>query len=81
MGDVGQLLPKSHKLSYIHLLTPAQGIAQKLCLTAHFLKRKEEEYDYLRAEIQALGQELGSHHHAATPSPMVNERDPAQLEG
>ena len=46
-----------NKLSYLHILTP-QGVAHKLRLTAHFLARKEAEYEALQAEIAALRQEL-----------------------
>jgi EPS-associated MarR family transcriptional regulator len=46
-----------HKLGYAYLLTPA-GIAQKSRLTAHFLKRKQAEYEALRGEIEQLQAEL-----------------------
>ena len=42
-----------HKLGYLYLLTP-MGIAAKTALTATFLKRKLEEYETLKAEIQQL---------------------------
>lgn len=44
------------KLAYAYLLTPA-GIAQKSALTQHFLKRKMEEYELLKVEIESLKQE------------------------
>ena len=44
------------KLAYAYLLTPA-GIAEKATLTQRFLKRKVEEYDALKAEIEQLKQE------------------------
>ena len=44
------------KLAYAYLLTPA-GIAEKAALTERFLKRKMEEYDALKAEIDQLKQE------------------------
>ena len=44
------------KLAYAYLLTPA-GIAEKAALTERFLKRKMEEYDALKAEIEQLKQE------------------------
>ena len=44
------------KLAYAYLLTPA-GIAEKAVLTQRFLKRKVEEYDALKAEIEQLKQE------------------------
>jgi EPS-associated MarR family transcriptional regulator len=42
-----------HKMGYIYLLTP-DGIAEKSALTARFLKRKLEEYEILREEIENL---------------------------
>jgi EPS-associated MarR family transcriptional regulator len=44
------------KLAYAYLLTPA-GIAEKTALTQRFLKRKMEEYEVLKAEIESLQQE------------------------
>ena len=44
------------KLAYAYLLTPA-GIAEKAALTQRFLKRKIEEYEFLKAEIEQLKQE------------------------
>ena len=44
------------KLAYAYLLTPA-GSAEKAVLTQRFLKRKVEEYDALKAEIEQLKQE------------------------
>jgi EPS-associated MarR family transcriptional regulator len=41
------------KLAYAYVLTP-QGIAEKTKLTARFLKRKMEEYEALKAEIDML---------------------------
>jgi EPS-associated MarR family transcriptional regulator len=45
-----------HKLAYAYLLTPA-GVTEKTALTGRFLKRKIEEYELLRAEIELLRQE------------------------
>ncbi len=45
-----------NKFKYIYLLTP-QGIAKKMELTSHFLKRKMEEYDELKKEIEMLKNE------------------------
>ena len=42
-----------NKFGYIYVLTP-QGIAEKAVLTGRFLKRKIQEYEILRAEIEAL---------------------------
>ncbi len=44
-----------HKLAYAYLLTPA-GIAEKTSLISQFLRRKIEEYEQLRVEIDALQQ-------------------------
>ena len=47
-----------NKFGYVYLLTPA-GIAEKMALTGGFLKRKMDEYQALRLEIEALQQEIG----------------------
>lgn len=47
-----------NKFGYIYVLTP-QGITEKLALTSRFLKRKMEEYDALKMEIEALKEEMG----------------------
>ena len=76
----GNFSQNPNKLSYTHLLTP-QGIVQKLRLTAHFLRRKEAEYDQLQAEIRALREELKTQRSAPTANQIVkNEREPAHLE-
>ena len=54
----GNFSQNPNKLQYMHLLTP-KGIAQKLQLTAHFLQRKEREFEELRSEIALLRAELG----------------------
>ena len=50
---------RSHKnkLAYAYLLTP-QGIAEKANLTAEFLRRKLDEYERLKDEIQMLKREV-----------------------
>ena len=40
-----------NKLSYAYILTP-KGIAQKTKLTINFMKRKMQEYDELKSEIE-----------------------------
>jgi EPS-associated MarR family transcriptional regulator len=47
-----------NKWVYAYLLTP-QGIAEKTALTGSFLKRKMQEYEQLRQEIESLTQEVG----------------------
>lgn len=46
----------TRKLNYAYLLTPS-GIAEKAVLTQRFLKRRMEEYEALKAEIEQLKQE------------------------
>lgn len=45
------------KLSYAYILTP-KGLAEKSLLTARFLKRKMEEYEALKHEIESLQNSL-----------------------
>lgn len=45
-----------NKFGYVYVLTP-RGIAERRKLTAALLKRKMEEYDTLKAEIETLQQE------------------------
>lgn len=47
------------KRKYVYLLTP-KGIAEKTALTGRFLARKMREYEALRAEIDAVCQEMQS---------------------
>ena len=46
-----------NKLGYIYLLTP-EGMAKKSILAQNFLKRKSEEYNRLKKEIEILKNEL-----------------------
>jgi EPS-associated MarR family transcriptional regulator len=50
-----------NKFKYVYLLTP-RGFAEKVALTSQFLKRKMEEYDALKVEIEALKLEAGEDH-------------------
>ena len=45
------------KLAYAYILTP-KGLAEKSMLTARFLKRKMDEYEALRFEIESLQSSL-----------------------
>ena len=47
-----------NKFGYIYVLTP-QGLAEKALLTGRFLKRKIQEYEALKAEIDALSTDAG----------------------
>ena len=51
-----------NKLAYSYLITPA-GISAKAAITTRFLRRKMDEYEKLKAEIESLqreGAETGS---------------------
>lgn len=43
----------SNKLGYVYVLTPS-GMAEKAHITRRFLSRKQQEYEALTAEIEAL---------------------------
>jgi EPS-associated MarR family transcriptional regulator len=45
-----------NKLAYAYVLTP-RGIEEKARMTVHFLRRKVQEYELLRAEIEELQRE------------------------
>lgn len=47
----------NNKMGYAYLLTP-KGIAEKTALAANFLRRKMDEYEALKAEIESLKHEL-----------------------
>ena len=49
----------SEKKRYAYILTPS-GLTQKAEITGRFLKRKIEEYEALRREIEALHEEIDS---------------------
>jgi EPS-associated MarR family transcriptional regulator len=47
-----------NKFRYVYVLTPS-GMSEKAAITQRFLKRKLEEYEALKAEIEALKAEAG----------------------
>ncbi len=53
MVKVQNFSRSERKLAYAYVLTP-QGLAEKTKLTARFLKRKMEEYEALKSEIDSL---------------------------
>ncbi|MFT5426240.1 MAG: EPS-associated MarR family transcriptional regulator [Gammaproteobacteria bacterium] len=53
----GNFKNSNKKSAYIYLLTP-KGIEEKSRITVHYLKRKVEEYEMLRKEIDELQQEV-----------------------
>ena len=46
-----------NKFGYVYVLTPT-GIAEKAAITHRFLQRKMDEYEALKAEIEALRSEV-----------------------
>lgn len=55
---LGNFSAARDKRRYAYILTP-KGIAEKAAITKRFLERKVQEYDALKAEIEALKDELG----------------------
>ena len=55
---MGNFQNSKNKFKYVYLLTQ-QGITEMVALTSRFLKRKMEEYDALKVEIEALKAEVG----------------------
>jgi EPS-associated MarR family transcriptional regulator len=56
---MGNFQRSKNKFKYVYLLTP-KGIAEKVALTNRFLKRKIEEYEALKVEIEALKAEVNN---------------------
>lgn len=48
-----------NKFGYVYVLTP-NGIAEKAAITHRFLKRKMDEYEALKCEIEKLKSEIES---------------------
>ncbi|SDH61816.1 EPS-associated transcriptional regulator, MarR family [Propionivibrio dicarboxylicus] len=46
-----------NKFGYVYVLTPS-GMAEKAAITQRFLQRKMNEYEALKAEIEALRSEV-----------------------
>ena len=55
---LGNFTAAQDRRRYAYILTP-KGIAEKAAITKRFLERKNQEYDALKAEIEALRDELG----------------------
>lgn len=56
---LGNFQNSKHKSRYAYILTPV-GLAHKMAMTGRFLKRKIEEYEALKQEIDALREEAKS---------------------
>ncbi len=50
---VGNFRRSQYKLGYAYLLTPG-GLEEKTRVTVAFLKRKQQEYDSLKLELELL---------------------------
>jgi len=65
-----------NKFGYVYVLTP-RGIAEKARLTSNFLKRKMEEYEALKAEIETL--RLETLKTTSTSTAKMQKNNPGQL--
>ena len=65
-----------NKFGYVYVLTP-RGIAERAKLTSAFLKRKMEEYEALKAEIETL--RLETLKTTSTSTVKMQENNPGQL--
>lgn len=72
MIKLGNFTASEHKGRYAYILTP-RGIAEKTALTASFLKRKLDEYEDLKREIEVLRREVGD---GLAGDPGTPDRDP-----
>lgn len=57
MVKLGNFSAAQDKRRYAYILTP-KGLSEKAALTSRFLKRKMEEYEALKEEIDALQSEM-----------------------
>lgn len=58
MIKLGNFGASKHKGRYAYVLTP-MGMAEKAALTVRFFRRKLDEYESLRREIELLRMEVG----------------------
>lgn len=70
---LGNFSAADDKRRYAYILTP-KGMSEKAALTTRFLRRKRAEYQALKAEIDALQQELETHD-GMTPEPSGKGRN------
>ena len=54
-----------NKFGYVYMLTP-NGLSEKSAITHRFLQRKMDEYEALKAEIEALKFEVKTLNHDST---------------
>jgi EPS-associated MarR family transcriptional regulator len=63
-----------HKRAYLYLLTP-KGIEEKAVVTARFLRRKLDEYETLKRELEELQREAGKTAQLARGTPSDKPAD------
>ena len=63
-----------NKFGYVYVLTP-HGLSEKADLTARFLKRKMDEYEMLKHEIEALKAEIANINKLNCWEAMFNKSD------
>ncbi len=61
-----------NKLAYAYLLTPV-GVSEKIRLTREYLRRKEQEFTAIVAEIESLRREVSAHGHVDSPDKKGSE--------
>lgn len=54
---LGNFRASQNKFGYVYILTP-KGISQRVAMTQRFLARKVEDYERLKAQIDALERDL-----------------------
>lgn len=67
---LGNFTAAEDKRRYAYILTP-KGVSEKAAITHRFLARKKREYEELKAEIEALTEEIsseGNKEHKGFPS-------------
>ncbi len=57
MVKMKNFVNSKNKFGYVYILTPA-GMAEKAVIAHHFLRRKMDEHEALKAEIEALRAEV-----------------------
>jgi EPS-associated MarR family transcriptional regulator len=58
---LGNFRASRDKLGYVYVLTP-EGISRRLGMTKRFLARKLRDYERLKAQIDALEQDIADRH-------------------
>ena len=70
MVKMNNFTTSKNKFGYVYMLTPT-GLAEKADITHRFLQRKMDEYQELKAEIEAIKREM---HERETAGLGINNR-------